>query len=100
MPTATNKNTAVVRVKKSGDKQVFELLVQSGTRRSVITDNAAIWKDVIRKFDPQGCLACISGRDFIIKEGLERVLPAALDVNKALPKNVAVIDVRTGKIAR
>ena len=98
MPTATNKNTAALRVKKSGDRQVYELLVQSGTRRSAIKDLAPIWKEAVRRFDPQGCLACISGRDFIIKEGLERVLPAALDASKTLPKNVVAVDIRTGKI--
>lgn len=100
MPTSTNKNTAAVRMKQSGDKTTYELILQSGTRRSAIKDQAAVWKEAIKKLDPQGCLACISGRDFIIREGLERVLPAVLDANKANPKNVLAVDIRTGKAIR
>lgn len=42
--------------------------------------------DLLSKFRPSGCQACLSGQDFIIRERFEKVLP----VDIALSRGAAI----------
>lgn len=92
----TDKYTGAVTLKRSGKKTVIELIVPTGSRLRDTAKIAAIVKTAaLRKFHPGGCLACTSGDDFRIRD-LARVLPA--DFATKPRKNMAAVDLRTGKI--
>ena len=84
------KKTGQVTFRMSGDKATLSVAVPEGTKlRDVMKIIDIVKAEAIRKFQPGGCLACTSGRDFRLTD--VRVLP------ERLTKNMAAFDLKTGK---
>ena len=92
MATTSKSNTGAVRVRKSGDTSIIELVVPKGTpRKDLLKVHKDILTEAIKKIDLGACPACISGREFRITEAA--VLPAISATRKVLGVNL-----KTGKI--
>ena len=85
------RKTGAVTLRKSGDSVTIDMLVPEGTKMKDALKIIDIVKaEAVRKFQPGPCTACISGRDFRLRD--IRVLP------EKLSKNMAAFDLKTGKI--
>ena len=85
------RKTGQVTFKSSGDKVTIDIAVPEGTKlRDAMKIIDTVRAEAVRKFQPGPCTACISGRDFRLRD--IRVLP------EKLSKNMAAFDLKTGKI--
>jgi len=85
------RKTGQVTFKSSGDKVTIDIAVPEGTKlRDAMKIIDTVKAEAVRKFQPGPCTACISGRDFRLRD--IRVLP------EKLSKNMAAFDLKTGKI--
>jgi hypothetical protein len=85
------RKTGAVTLRKSGDSVTIDMLVPEGTKMKDALKIIDIVKaEAVRKFQPGPCTACISGRDFRLRD--IAVLP------EKLAKNQAAFDLKTGKI--
>jgi hypothetical protein len=85
------RKTGAVTFRASGDKATIEIAVPSGTKlRDAVKIIDTVKAEAVRKFQPGPCTACISGRDFRLRE--IAVLP------EKLAKNQAAFDLKTGKL--
>jgi hypothetical protein len=85
------RKTGAVTFKTTGDKTSIEIGVPSGTKlKDALKIVDTVKAEAVRKFQPGPCTACISGRDFRLRE--IAVLP------EKLAKNQAAFDLKTGKL--
>jgi acetoin utilization deacetylase AcuC-like enzyme len=85
------RKTGQVTFKASGDKVTIDIAVPEGTKlKDAMKIIDTVRAEAVRKFQPGPCTACISGRDFRLRD--IRVLP------ERLSKNMAAFDLKTGKI--
>ena len=69
----TDKFTGEVRLREDKLQNSLEIVVPKGISHK---DLAKITLgDLLSRFRPSGCGACLSGQDFIIRERFEKVLP-------------------------
>ena len=93
MATTAKSNTGAIRIRKSGQKSIVELIVPQGTsRKDILKNQTSILTEALKKIDLGACPACISGREFRITEAA--VLPA----NFSVAKRVLEVNFKTGKI--
>ena len=85
------RKTGAVTFKTSGDKATIEIAVPQGTKlKDALKVIDTVKAEAVRKFQPGPCTACISGRDFRLRD--VAVLP------EKLGKNMAAFDLKTGKL--
>ena len=74
------RKTGAVTLRKSGDSVTIDMLVPEGTKMKDALKIIDIVKaEAVRKFQPGPCTACISGRDFRLRD--IAVLPEKLAKN-------------------
>lgn len=85
------RKTGTVTFRASGDKASIDIAVPQGTKlKDVMKIIDTVKAEAVRRFQPGPCTACISGRDFRLRD--IAVLP------EKLAKNQAAFDLKTGKI--
>lgn len=85
------RKTGAVTFRTSGDKATIEIAVPEGTKlKDALKIIDTVKAEAVRKFQPGPCTACISGRDFRLRD--VAVLP------EKLSKNMAAFDMKTGKL--
>ena len=85
------RKTGTVTFKKSGAKATIDIALSAGIKlRDALKIIDTVRAEAVRKFQPGPCSACISGRDFRLRD--LRVLPAKLG------RNQAAFDLETGKL--
>ena len=85
------RKTGTVTFKKSGATASIDIALPAGTKlRDALKIIDTVKAEAIRKFQPGPCTACISGRDFRLRD--VAVLP------EKLAKNQAAFDLKTGQL--
>jgi hypothetical protein len=85
------RKTGTVTYKVSGDSASIDIAVPQGTKlKDAMKIIDVVKAEAVRKFQPGPCTACISGRDFRLRD--IAVLP------EKLAKNQASFDLKTGKL--
>ena len=79
------KRNAEVQYSTSGARPIVELIVPHNARlKDVIKVQDTLSKELLPKLTPRGCLPCISGCHFVIRERLEHVINVELGSGKIL----------------
>ena len=73
----TDKFTGEVYLREDKTHNSLEIVIPKGISHKDLTKVSL--GDLLSKFRPSGCGACLSGQDLIIRERFERVLP--IDIN-------------------
>lgn len=77
------KKTAEVQYTQEGPRPVVEMIVPHGTLlRDALKGQELLSRELFPKLTPRGCLPCISGVHFIIRERLERVIQVDLEAGQ------------------
>lgn len=74
------KNQSEIRFNNNKVRSTLEILVPSGLSHKEL--GKITLSDLLSKFRPSGCAACLSGQHFIIRERFERVLPVNINAGK------------------
>jgi len=69
----TDKFTGEVHLREDKLHNSLEIVIPKGISHKELTKVSL--GDLLSKFRPSGCGACLSGQDFIIRERFEKVLP-------------------------
>lgn len=69
-----------VRFKDDKLKSTLEIVVPSGLSHKELSK--VTLGDLLSKFRPSGCQACLSGQHLIIREKFEKVLPVQIGAGK------------------
>ena len=77
MPT---KSMSELRVRSDKSANTLELIVPAGFSHKELSKITL--GDLLSKFRPSGCLACLSGQSFNIRERFEKVLPVEIGNGK------------------
>lgn len=79
MPTMPNK-AGEIRFNNDKTRSTLEVLIPSGLSHKELSKITL--GEILSKFRPSGCPACLSGQSFIIRERFERVLPVDINAGK------------------
>ncbi len=80
------KSANVAELQYSREYGRLEIVVPHGTKASQLAKlHASLFTDLVKRL-PRGCLACLSGEPFVIRERLEHVLRVDLDSMKVLER--------------
>lgn len=78
-----SKSNAAVQYSLAGPRPLVQLVVPHGTRmRDLLKVQETISKELLPKLSPRGCLPCISGSEFLIREELENIINVDLASGK------------------
>lgn len=85
------RKTGAVTFRTSGEKATIDIAVPQGTKlKDALKIIDTVKAEAVKRFQPGPCTACISGRDFRLRD--VAVLP------EKLSKNMAAFDLKTGKL--
>lgn len=69
----SDKFTGEVHVREDKTHNSLEIVIPKGLSHKELTKVSL--GELLSRFRPSGCGACLSGQDFIIRERFEKVLP-------------------------
>jgi hypothetical protein len=72
------KSEAVARLVDANCRSTVEVAVPVGTNFDELIAKPERLVDIFRQFRPRGCEACLSGRDFLIRERFDDVINVEL----------------------
>jgi hypothetical protein len=82
---ANAKRLAEVQYTKEGPQPLVEMSVPHGTLlQDVLKAQEVLSRELFPEISPRGCLPCISGLHFVIRERFEEVIQIDLDAGEII----------------
>jgi hypothetical protein len=78
MATKRESSGATARMVNNDCRSTVEVSLPVGTRFEDVVAKPDLLVDIFTKFRPRGCEACLSGRDFLIRERFDDVINVEL----------------------